>query len=82
MGNTFKVNKRDSGGTSLYIFPVSLFGDDDDDDDDDDDEELLLWHGWPTKWISAKQQAWFEPAQNLSSGLVEWSCEVVITTTP
>ena len=50
MGNTFKVNKRDSGGTSLYSFPVSLFGDDDDDDDDDDDE-LLLWHGWPTKYV-------------------------------
>ena len=27
-------------------------------------------------------QARFEPAQNLSSGLVEWSCGVVITTTP
>ena len=24
----------------------------------------------------------FDPAQNLSSGLVEWSCAVVITTTP
>ena len=24
----------------------------------------------------------FEPMQNLSSGLVEWSCAVVITTTP
>ena len=47
MGNTFKVNKWDSGATSLYIFPVSLF--DDDDDDDDDDDELLLWYGWPTK---------------------------------
>ena len=30
----------------------------------------------PTRW------AGFEPAQNLSSGLVEWSCAVVITTTP
>ena len=27
-------------------------------------------------------RAGFEPAQNLSSGLVEWSCAVVITTTP
>ena len=27
-------------------------------------------------------QGGFEPAQNLSSGLVEWSCAVVITTTP
>ena len=27
-------------------------------------------------------QAGFEPVQNLSSALVEWSCTVVITTTP
>ena len=27
-------------------------------------------------------RAEFEPAQNLSSGLVEWSCAVAITTTP
>ena len=27
-------------------------------------------------------QAGLEPAQNLSSGLVQWSCAVVITTTP
>ena len=27
-------------------------------------------------------RAGFEPAQNLSSGFVEWSCPVVITTTP
>ena len=27
-------------------------------------------------------RAGFEPGQNLSSGLVEWSCAVVITTTP
>ena len=32
--------------------------------------------------ISDTPQAGFEPAQNLSSGLVEWSCAVVITTTP
>ena len=37
--------------------------------------------------ISSRDQgpgprAGFEPAQNLSSGLVEWSCAVVITTTP
>ena len=32
--------------------------------------------------ISDMPQAGFEPAQNLSSGLVEWSCAVVITTTP
>ena len=32
--------------------------------------------------ISNMLQGEFEPAQNLSSGLVEWSCAVVITTTP
>ena len=32
-------------------------------------------------WISNMPRAGFEPAQNLSSGLVEWSCAVVITTT-
>ena len=30
--------------------------------------------------ISGTPRAGFEPAQNLSSGLVEWSCAVVITT--
>ena len=32
--------------------------------------------------ISDTPRAEFEPAQNLSSGLVEWGCAVVITTTP
>ena len=32
--------------------------------------------------ISDTPRAGFEPAQNLSSGLVEWSCEVAIITTP
>ena len=32
--------------------------------------------------ISDTPQAGFEPAQNLSSGLVEWNCAAVITTTP
>ena len=32
--------------------------------------------------ISNTPRAGFEPAQNLSSGLVEWSCAVVITITP
>ena len=32
--------------------------------------------------ISDTPRAGFEPAQSLSSGLVEWSCGVVITTTP
>ena len=32
--------------------------------------------------ISNPPRAGFEPAQNLSLGLVEWSCAVVITATP
>ena len=32
--------------------------------------------------ISDTPRAGFEPVQNLSSGLVEWSCAVAITTTP
>ena len=32
--------------------------------------------------ISDRPLAGFEPAQNLSPSLVEWSCAVVITTTP
>ena len=65
--------------------------DDDDDDDDDDEEELFLWYGWLRKGvyqrssplqISDMPRRGFEPAQNLSPGLVEWSCAVVITTTP
>ena len=32
--------------------------------------------------ISDTPRAGFEPAQNLSSGLVEWSCAVVITAIP
>ena len=33
-------------------------------------------------WISTTLQAGFEPPQNVTSGLVEWSYVVVITTTP
>ena len=33
-------------------------------------------------WISDTSRAGFEPAQNLSLGLLEWSCAIVITTTP
>ena len=33
-------------------------------------------------WISDTPRAEFEPEQNLSSGLVEWTCTVVITTAP
>ena len=36
---------------------------------------------WPSR-ISDTPRAGFDPGQNLSSGLVEWSCAVVITTTP
>ena len=32
-------------------------------------------------WISNMPQAGFEPAQNLSSAFVEWSCALMITTT-
>ena len=35
----------------------------------------------PTR-ISDTPRTGFEPAQNLSSDLVEWSCAVVVTTTP
>ena len=38
-------------------------------------------HKSSPSWISDMPQAGFEPVQNLSSGLVEWSCAVVITTT-
>ena len=33
-------------------------------------------------WISDTPRAGFEPSWNLSSGLVEWSCAVLITTIP
>ena len=32
--------------------------------------------------ISDTPQVGFEPAQNLGSGVIEWSCAVLITTTP
>ena len=57
-----------------------------------DDDELFLWYGWRTKGVQPYFQprllseilnspSGFEPAQNLSWGLVEWSCAVEITTT-
>ena len=77
----------------LYYHYIS-----DDDDDDDDEELFLWYgwlmkaFSLISSWdhcqrssppqISNTPQAEFEPAQNLSSGLVEWSCAVVITTTP
>ena len=36
---------------------------------------------WLTNQISNKPWARFEPVQNLSSGLVEWHCAVVLTST-
>ena len=33
-------------------------------------------------WIFDATWAWFETAQNLSPGLVEWSCAIAITTIP
>ena len=66
--------------------------DDDDDEHDDDDNGSFLCYGWLAKdvWpffqpgpspprISDTPQAGFEPAQNLSSGLVEWSYEIATT---
>ena len=66
------------------------------DDDDDNDDELFLSHGWQMKSIYL--YFWSEPfseilsianlwhtaknTKSLSSGLVEWSCAEVITTTP
>ena len=35
-----------------------------------------------SSWISDMQRGRFKPVQNLSSGLAEWSCAVVISTTP
>ena len=55
---------------------------------------FCVWWWWPVfvrigffqrhslSRISNTPRAFFEPAQNLNSGLVEWNCEVVITTTP
>ena len=41
--------------------------------------DILVEQWW--WWHSDMPRAGFEPAQNLSSGLVEWSCAVVITAT-
>ena len=74
---------------------VFLVGRGDDDDDDDDgfcgivDQRKVFslvssrdhcQRSSPSR-ISETPRAGFEPAQNLSSGLVEWSCSIVITTT-
>ena len=71
--------------------------DDDDDDDGDDDDEFFLRNGWPKKGVQPYFQPWplsgilisinnpragYKPAQNLSSDFAEWSCKVMITTTP
>ena len=67
-----------------------MIGDDDDDDDDDDelfcgmvDQRKAFslissqdhFHGSSPSQISNMPQAGFESAQNLSSGLVDWSCD-------
>ena len=71
---------------------------DDDDDDDDDDELFLWYGWptkgvWPylqpgplpeilTIVNTRHAASRIEPVQNLNSGFVEWSCAVVIITTP
>ena len=76
----------------------NILDDDDDDDDDNDDDlfcgmvdqqkVFTLISSWDhcqrssLSQISDTPWAGFEPAQNLSSGLVDLSCAVVITTTP
>ena len=49
-----------------------------------DERHLALFPGGtiPSLPISDTTWAGFEPAQNVSSGLVEWSCAVVMTTSP
>ena len=72
--------------------------DNDVDDDDDDDELFLWYGWptkdvWPylqpgplpeiLTIVNTRQAASrIEPVQNLNSGFVEWSCAVVIITTP
>ena len=60
------------------------------------DDKLFLWYGWPTKGVLAlfptgnivrdphhrEFPTRREQDPNPSSGLVEWSCAVLITTTP
>ena len=69
----------------------------DDDDDDDDDELFCAIAGWQKalslifSWVHCLKSSSsqfsnmplvpFEPMPNLSSGLIEQSCAVVITTT-
>ena len=45
-----------------------------------DDDEWWWWTS-PSR-ISDMPQVGFEPVKNVSSGFVEWSCALVITTTP
>ena len=70
----------------------------DDDDDDDDDDKLFMWNGWPARGVKPyfhsgplseiltianhTPRAGFEYARNLGSDCIEWSCAVLITTTP
>ena len=78
----------------LAVFPTRFFLFDDDDNDDDElfcgmadrrkafsliSSQNHCQRSSPSQ-ISNTLRAGFEPVQNLSSGLVEWSCAVVITT--
>ena len=70
------VNQLISIANSIFMH-LSLILDDDGDDDDDDDDDDFFFVGWDycqrssLSRISDTPRAAFEPAQNLSSGLVE-----------
>ena len=87
----------DSKSWTFILYPDDD-DDDDDEEDDDDDElfcGIVDWRNvfsftssrdrskrsWPSR-ISETRQVGFEPTQNLSSGFVEWSCAVIVTSTP
>ena len=68
----------------FFLICLIWYDDDDHDDDDDDDDDIFsrdhCQRSSPSR-ISDTRRAGFEPAQNLSSGLVEWSCAAVTNTT-
>ena len=93
LGKMFEVLKKITSETkdvnfwvvNSFLYLLRFIRNDDDDDESfcgvvDQRKAFSLisirdhWHDTP--------RAVCEPAQNLSSGLVEWSCAVVITTTP
>ena len=82
--------------TVTYDAAAAAAADDDDDDDDDElfcgmvDQQKAIslissrdhcQRSSPSR-ISDTPRAGFEPAQNLTSGLVEWSCAVKMSITP